>query len=50
MSLQGFIHCGFLGLLCETFADLPNLDEKSRLRIRDNTEAKGIESGGGGVS
>ena len=48
MSLQGFIHCGFLGLLGETFADLPNLDEKSRLRIRDNTEAKGIESGGGG--
>lgn len=50
MSLQGFIHCGFLGLLCETFADLPNLDEKSRLRIRDNTEAKGIESGGGIVA
>ena len=29
---------------------MPNLDEKSRLRVRDNTEAKGIESGGGGVS
>ena len=27
---------------------MPNLDEKSRLRVRDNTEAKGIESGGGG--
>ena len=27
---------------------MPNLDEKSRLRIRDNTAAKGIESGGGG--
>ena len=26
---------------------MPNLDEKSRLRVRDNTEAKGIESGGG---
>ena len=25
-----------------------NFDEKSRLRVRDNTEAKGIESGGGG--
>ena len=24
-----------------------NFDEKSRLLIRDNTEAKGIESGGG---
>ena len=31
---------------------MPNIDEKSRLRIRDNTEAKGIESvrGGGGGS
>ena len=28
---------------------MPNLDEKSRLRVRDNTEAKGIESGGGGI-
>ena len=27
---------------------MPNFDEKSRLRIRDNIEAKGIESGGGG--
>ena len=27
---------------------MPNLDEKSRLRIRDNTEANGIESGAGG--
>ena len=25
---------------------MPNIDKKSRLRIRDNTEAKGIESGG----
>ena len=25
---------------------MPNLDEKSRLRVRDNTEEKGIESGG----
>ena len=27
---------------------MPNFDEKSRLRIRDNIEAKGVESGGGG--
>ena len=44
--------CGFLSLLCETFcwvrSFVPNLDEKSRLRIRDNTEANGIESGAGG--
>ena len=26
-----------------------NINEKSRLRIRDNTEAKGIEAGGGGA-
>ena len=27
---------------------MPNIDEKSRLLISNNTEAKGIESGGGG--
>ena len=29
---------------------MPNIDEKSRLRIRDNTKAEGIESAGGGGS
>ena len=50
MSLQGFIHLWVpwftLRDVCWFRSFAPNLDEKSRLRVRDNTEAKGIESGG----
>ena len=48
MSLQGFIHLWVpwfsLRNVCSFRSFLPNIDEKSRLRISDNTEAKGIES------